>query len=236
MAQGAGEVSVQVVRSGRGQVRVVGRVSLPRQGVVLAAHVGGRHPLLLLPPIAKPDPDHLLLEAKLLGQHGYFLIIRSEYFVMAYNYYVFGRKRRGFQAYFSSGILSKIFTPACAEGFGLLRKCCSNVCLMDTSMLVRFFRFRPWAAILSMLAQVPVVLSASCSHFCNKGFSLHMFLKLSCRASNLQIVVWEKTFPYKVPSASPTSAWVKPSLIRLCLNCFAKASRSSVKPKIGNCN
>lgn len=149
----------------------------------------------------------------------------------------FCRKRRGsFQAYFSSVFYSKIFTPACAEGFGLLRKCCSNVCLMDTSMLVRFFRFRPWAAILSMLAQVPVVLSASCSHFCNKGFSLHIFLKLSCRASNLQIVVWEKTFPYKVPSASPTSAWVKPSLILLCLNCFAKASRSSVKPKIGNCN
>ena len=137
---------------------------------------------------------------------------------------------------FSSWSCSASTVISWAEGFGLLRKWCSNVCLMDTSILVRFFRFLPWAAILSMLAHVPVVLSASWSHFCNKGFSLHIFLKLSCRASNLQIVVWEKTFPYKVPSASPTSACVKPSLIRLCLNCFAKASRSSVKPKIGNCN
>ena len=81
MAQGAGEVSVQVVRSGRGQVRVVRGVSLPGQGVILSAHVGGRHPLLLLSPIAKPDSDHLLLQAQLFSQHRYFLIIRNEYFV-----------------------------------------------------------------------------------------------------------------------------------------------------------
>ena len=102
MAQGAGEVSVQVVRSGRRQIRIVRGVSLPGQGVILPAHVGGRHPLLFLSPIAKPDPDHLLLEAKLLGQHGYFLIIRSEYFVMAYNYYVLSKKKKPFQTYFSS--------------------------------------------------------------------------------------------------------------------------------------
>ena len=123
-----------------------------------------------------------------------------------------------------------------AEGFGLFMKCCSRVCLIDTSILVLFFLFLPWAAILSMFADVPVVLSASCNHFCNKGFSLHMFLKLSCRASNMQMVVWENTFPYKVPNARPTSAWVKPNLIRLCLNCFANASKSSVKPKVGICN
>ena len=43
------------------------------------------------------------------------------------------------------------------------------------------------------------------------------------------MVVWEKTLPYNVPSARPTSAWVKPNLIRRCLNCLAKDSRSSEK-------
>ena len=76
-----------------------------------------------------------------------------------------------------------------ADGFGLLLKCCSRAPLIDTSIDVRFFRFLPCAAILSMFALVPVVLSASASHFCNNGFSLHMFLKLSCNASNRQIVV-----------------------------------------------
>jgi hypothetical protein len=46
-------------------------------------------------------------------------------------------------------------------------------------MLVRFFRFRPCAAILSIDADVPVVESASASHFFSSGISLHMFLKLS---------------------------------------------------------
>ncbi|KAJ8354052.1 hypothetical protein SKAU_G00216190 [Synaphobranchus kaupii] len=48
-------------------------------------------------------------------------------------------------------------------------------------------------AILSKLVGLPEVESASSSHLFSKGLSLHMFLKLSCRASNLQIVVWEKT-------------------------------------------
>ena len=60
MAEGAGEVSVQVVRSA-GQVGVVRGVSLASEGVVLPAHVGGSHPLLLLPPVAEPHPDHLSL-------------------------------------------------------------------------------------------------------------------------------------------------------------------------------
>ena len=100
---------------------------------------------------------------------------------------------------------------------------------MLTSIEVRFFRFRPWAAILSMEAEVPVVESASANHFLSKGINLHMFLKLNCRASKRQMVVWEKTLPYNVPSARPTSAWVKPNLIRRCLNCLAKDSRSSEK-------
>ncbi|KRX41653.1 Beta-1,4-N-acetylgalactosaminyltransferase bre-4 [Trichinella murrelli] len=52
-----------------------------------------------------------------------------------------------------------------------------------------------------------------------------MFLKLSCKASNRHIVVWLNTLPYSVPRARPTSAWVKPSLIRRCLNCLANASK-----------
>ena len=100
---------------------------------------------------------------------------------------------------------------------------------MLTSIEVRFFRFRPWAAILSMEAEVPVVESASANHFLSKGINLHIFLKLNCRASKRQMVVWEKTLPYNVPSARPTSAWVKPNLIRRCLNCLAKDSRSSEK-------
>jgi hypothetical protein len=45
----------------------------------------------------------------------------------------------------------------------------------------------------------PVVESASSSHFWRRGFNLHIFLKLSCRASNLHMVVWLNTFPYRVP-------------------------------------
>lgn len=37
--------------------------------------------------------------------------------------------------------------------------------------------------------------SASFSHLCRRGFSLHMFLKLSCRASKRQIVVWLNILP-----------------------------------------
>ena len=47
---------------------VVGRVRLPRQGVVLAAHLRRRHPLLLLPPVAEPDPDDLLLQLEVVGE------------------------------------------------------------------------------------------------------------------------------------------------------------------------
>lgn len=128
---------------------------------------------------------------------------------------------------FSSCRLSAKDVISCAEGFGCLWKCCSKAPFTDTSILVLFFRFLPCAAILSILVGLPVVESASSSHFCNKGFNLHIFLKLSCRASNRHIVVCENTFPYNVPRANPTSACVNPSLIRLCLNCLANASRSS---------
>lgn len=77
---------------------------------------------------------------------------------------------------------------------------------METSIEVRFLRLRPCAAILSMLAEVPVVESASLNHFLSSGINLHMFLKLSWRASNRQMVVCENTLPYRVPRAKPTSA------------------------------
>ena len=92
-----------------------------------------------------------------------------------------------------NAIWTKAPTISLAENvsneFGIghpLLKCCSNAPFIETSMEVRFFRFLPCAAILSMEAEVPVVESASASHFFSSGISLHMFLKLSCRASNLK--------------------------------------------------
>ncbi len=54
------------------------------------------------------------------------------------------------------------------------------------------------------------VLSASSSHFCRRGLSLHMFLKDRLSASNLEMVVWEKSLPYILPMARPTSPCVYP--------------------------
>jgi hypothetical protein len=90
---------------------------------------------------------------------------------------------------FSNCKLSAKAVISCADGFGCLWKCCSRAPFTETSMLVLFFRFLPCAAILSMLVGDPVVESASSSHFWSNGFNLHMFLKLSCSASNLHIVV-----------------------------------------------
>lgn len=42
------------------------------------------------------------------------------------------------------------------------------------------------------------LLSASSTHFCSRGRSLHMFFRLSCRASKRQMVVWLNTFPGEV--------------------------------------
>ena len=47
--------------------------------------------------------------------------------------------------------------------------------------------------------------SASSSHLASKGFNLHMFLKDKLRASNLEMVVCEKSLPYIFPMARPTS-------------------------------
>ena len=63
-----------------------------------------------------------------------------------------------------------------------------------------------WRPHTSIFAEVPVVLSASCSHFCNKGFSLHIFLKLSCRASNQWFssrILKQTTHPVPVSYRAP---------------------------------
>lgn len=72
-----------------------------------------------------------------------------------------------------------------------------------------------------------MLLSASSSHFCSNGFSLHIFLKLRFSASNREMVVCEKSLPYNLPMARPTSPCVKPSLMRRCLNVLANCSSSS---------
>lgn len=41
------------------------------------------------------------------------------------------------------------------------------------------------------------------------------------------MVVCEKSLPYSLPIARPTSPWVKPNLMRRCLNVFANCSNSS---------
>ena len=72
-----------------------------------------------------------------------------------------------------------------------------------------------------------MLLSASSSHFWSNGFNLHIFLKLKFKASNLDMVVWEKSLPYNLPMAKPTSPCVKPNLMRRCLNVLANCSSSS---------
>lgn len=87
---------------------------------------------------------------------------------------------------FSSCRLSARPAISWADGLGCLWKWLSRAPLTETSILVRFLRFLPWAAILSMEVGEPVVLSASSNHFARRGFNLHMFLKLNCSASNLE--------------------------------------------------
>lgn len=112
-------------------------------------------------------------------------------------------------------------------GFGFCRKARSNATRVLVSILVRFLRRRPLREsgplpLVGLVSGcglgciVPVGLlreaSASSSHRCSSGFSLHMFLKLKFNASNLEMVVWLKSLPYSLPIASPTSPWVNPAL------------------------
>lgn len=116
-------------------------------------------------------------------------------------------------------------------GLGFCTNAFSSATRTLVSMLVRFLRRRPidsgvvWA--LARAAGLLSDASASSSHRCSSGFSLHMFLKLRLSASNREMVVWLKSLPYSFPIARPTSPCVKPSLIRLCLNVLANCSSSS---------
>ena len=87
------------------------------------------------------------------------------------------------------------------------------------SILVRFFLRLPTGSIVcgtgllyTIVPPFRLVFSASSSHLCRSGFSLHIFLKLRFRASNREMVVWLKSFPYSFPMARPTSPWVKPEV------------------------
>ena len=50
-----------------------------------------------------------------------------------------------------------------------------------------------------------IELSASSSHLANNGFNLHMFLNDKFKASKREMVVCEKSLPYILPMARPTS-------------------------------
>ncbi len=107
-------------------------------------------------------------------------------------------------------------------GFGFNRNAFSKEPLTVVSMDVRFLRLLPMASgvvkgLLRALGLL-IVLSASDSHFCSKGFSLHIFLNDRFNASNLDMVVWEKSLPYNFPMAIPTSPWVKPKTYEPIVN------------------
>lgn len=88
----------------------------------------------------------------------------------------------------------------------------SRAILTVVSIEVLFLRLRPRvsAALRELQYNPPeellfIELSASSNHLANNGFNLHMFLKDRFSASNLEIVVCEKSFPYILPMARPTS-------------------------------
>ena len=95
-------------------------------------------------------------------------------------------------------------------GFGFLKKALSKAIRTVFSIEVRFFLRFPirstQAWVLGVILGCPLSeLSASSNHFSNNGFSLHIFLNDKFKASNLDMVVCEKSLPYILPMASPTS-------------------------------
>lgn len=132
---------------------------------------------------------------------------------------------------FSIERLSASIVISSEVGLGFWTKARSRATRTLVSMEVRFLRRRPTVSgelreLVTVVGSV-MVLSASVSHFCKSGLSLHMFLKERLRASNLLMVVWEKSLPYSLPMASPTSPCVNPNLIRRCLKVLANCSSSS---------
>lgn len=72
-----------------------------------------------------------------------------------------------------------------------------NSCKIDSSDTKR-----AWAY------ESPPACSASSSHLARIDFSLQAFLKLSCRFSKRQMVVWLNSDPCTAARASPTLVWV----------------------------
>lgn len=115
---------------------------------------------------------------------------------------------------FSMPRLSARMEISSEVGFGFSKNAFSSATLTLVSIEVLFFLRLPIASgvVKGLLKELGLLteLSASNNHFCSKGFSLHIFLKDKLRASNLEMVVWEKSFPYSFPMARPTSPCVKP--------------------------
>ena len=106
--------------------------------------------------------------------------------------------------------LSPIILISSETGLGFLIKALSRAIRMFESMDVRFFlRFPKRSATKGLFCKLVVdpftEPSASSSHFSSNGFNLHIFLNERLSASNRDIVVWEKSLPYILPIASPTS-------------------------------
>ena len=117
---------------------------------------------------------------------------------------------------FSMLRLSPIDLISSDVGFGFLMKALSRDIRTWLSIEVLFFRrFPKRSATKGLFWMVEGVVpltdpSASSNHFSSKGFSLHMFLNERLSASNLEMVVWEKSLPYILPMANPTSPCVYP--------------------------
>ena len=112
---------------------------------------------------------------------------------------------------------------SCEDGLGCFRKWSSRCSFAVSPMVVRLFLRR---SALNLSPHAPPEHSASSSQRARIGFSLHAFLKLNCRFSKRQIVVWLKSVPCTEANAAPTFVCVKPSLIRRSLNCVANSSSS----------
>ena len=99
-------------------------------------------------------------------------------------------------------------------GLGFCRKALSRATRTVVSMDVLFFLRRPIASgvVCGFVSEPGLLseLSASSNHFWSRGLSLHIFLNDKLRASNREMVVWDKSFPDNFPIAKPTSPCVKP--------------------------
>ena len=120
--------------------------------------------------------------------------------------------------------LSPIIRISSDAGLGFLIKALSSATRTWLSMDVRFFRRFPKRSatkgLFCKVVGVPLTEpSASSNHFSSSGFNLHIFLNERLSASNLDMVVCEKSLPYIFPIASPTSPWVYPKMWKELLSC-----------------